>query len=242
MLIIPAIDLLGGKAVRLRQGDMDDYKIYFNDPAEAAVQFRELGINRLHIVDLDGAKKGEMTNFDTIKRIIREADMEIEVGGGIRNMDRIKAYFDIGVKYAILGTVVIKDPEFVKKAAETYPDRIILGVDAKDGYVATEGWYETSETKAEDVLKTYAGYSIESVIYTDISRDGMLQGLNIEATAALADKSPWGVIASGGLKDISDVKALKELNHPNIKGTIAGKAFYEGTIDLKEAAAIITAG
>lgn len=235
MLIIPAIDLLGGKAVRLRQGNMDDYKVYFEDPAEAAAQFKELGIKRLHIVDLDGAKKGEMTNFGVIKRIIKNTDMEIEVGGGIRSLDRLKAYFDIGVKYGILGTVVIKDPEFVKKAAELYPERIILGVDAKDGYVATEGWYETSETKAEDVLEAYRGYGIESVIYTDISRDGMLQGLNIKATAALANKSPWGVIASGGLKDISDVNALRELNHPNIKGTIAGKAFYEGKIDLKEA-------
>lgn len=240
MLIIPAIDLLGGKAVRLRQGDMDDYKVYFDNPAEAAEKFSELGIKRLHIVDLDGARKGEMTNFNIIKEIIKKTDMEIEVGGGIRNMERLEAYFDIGVKYAILGTVVIKDPEFVKQAAKTYPNRVILGVDAKDGYVATEGWYETSETKAIDVLKNFHGYEIESVIYTDISRDGMLQGLNIDSTAELADNSPWGVIASGGLKDITDVKKLAELKHPNIKGTIAGKAFYEGTIDLKEAMGYLT--
>jgi phosphoribosylformimino-5-aminoimidazole carboxamide ribotide isomerase len=235
MLIIPAIDLLGGKAVRLRQGDMDDYKVYFEDPALAAAQFREMGVTRLHIVDLDGAKKGETTNFHVIRRVIEEAGMDVEVGGGIRNMERLVAYFDAGVKYAILGTVVIKDPDFVKEAAAKYPGRIILGVDAKNGHVATEGWYETSETKAAEVLEIYKGLSIESVIYTDIGRDGMLTGINLESTAELADSSPWPVIASGGLKDIEDVKALKKLNHPNIKGTIAGKAFYEGKIDLKEA-------
>ncbi|WP_022851429.1 1-(5-phosphoribosyl)-5-[(5-phosphoribosylamino)methylideneamino]imidazole-4-carboxamide isomerase [Limisalsivibrio acetivorans] len=235
MLIIPAIDLLGGRAVRLRQGDMDDYKVYFEDPAEAAKQFRDLGVKRLHIVDLDGAKKGDTVNFPVIERIVKEADMEVEVGGGIRNMDRMHAYFDIGVRYAILGTVVIKDPGFVKEAAKAFPGRIILGVDAKDGFVATEGWYEKSDITAAEVLEEYSGLDYESVIYTDISRDGMLTGINIEATSALADKSPNPVIASGGLKDITDIKALKKLNHPNIKGCIAGKAFYEGKIDLKEA-------
>lgn len=194
MLIIPAIDLLNGKAVRLRQGNMDDFTVYFDNPLDAAKQFADMGVKRLHIVDLDGAKKGEATNFDLIEKIVAKAGMDIEVGGGIRNMDRLKAYFNIGVKYGILGTVVVKDPEFVKEAMKTYPDRIILGVDAKDGYVATEGWYEKSSVTAADLINSYAGYTAESVIYTDIARDGMLTGINIEATIKLAEDIKYPVI------------------------------------------------
>ena len=240
MLIIPAIDLLDSKAVRLKQGDMDDYKVYFENSVDAAKQFYEMGIRRLHIVDLDGARKGETTNFDTIERIVKEVDMDVEVGGGIRNMDRLQQYFNIGVKYAILGTVVVKDPDFVFEAMEKHPGRIILGVDAKGGYVATEGWYETSSVTAGELIHKYKDYQAESVIYTDISRDGMLSGINIEATAALADSSPFPVIASGGLKGIEDIEKLVKLNNKNIYGAIAGKAFYEGQIDLKEAMELAT--
>lgn len=235
MEIIPAIDLLGGKAVRLRQGDMDDYTVYYDDPADAAKKFSEVGVKRLHIVDLDGAKKGETTNYNTIERIIKSVDMKVEVGGGIRDMAKLEAYFNLGVSYGILGTVIVKNPEFVKEALAKYPGRIIMGVDAKNGMVATEGWYETSSMTAAELLENFRGLNAESVIFTDIGRDGMLTGINIEATSALADSSPFPVIASGGLKGNIDIEMLKELKHSNIKGCIVGKAFYEGKIDLKKA-------
>lgn len=233
MLIIPAIDLLGGKAVRLRQGNMDDFVVYFNDPLDAAKMFADMGVKRLHIVDLDGAKKGETTNFKLIEKIVCKAGMNIEVGGGIRNMQRLESYFNIGVKYGILGTVVVKDPDFVKEAMNSYAGRVILGVDAKDGFVATEGWYEKSTVTAAELINSYKGYKAESVIYTDISRDGMLTGINTEATIKLALEIDYPVIASGGLKGIEDIEALN--GHDGILGAITGKAFYEGKIDLKEA-------
>ena len=235
MLIIPAIDLLGGRAVRLRQGDMDDYKIYFDNPAEAAKKFQDAGVKRLHIVDLDGAKKGDTVNFDIIEKIVSATDMEIEVGGGIRDMARLESYFDIGVKYGILGTVVVKNPDFVKEAMSKYPSRIVLGVDAKDGYVATEGWYEKSTVRAAELINSYSGYTAESVIYTDISRDGMLTGININATVELAGQISYPVIASGGLKDITDIRMLSEEGDANIGGCIIGKAYYEGNISLEDA-------
>lgn len=233
MLIIPAIDLLNAKAVRLKQGDMDDFTVYYDNPLDAAKMFADMGVKRLHIVDLDGAKKGETTNFSLIEKMVATAGMDIEVGGGIRDMKKLKAYFEIGVKFGILGTVVVKNPEFVKEAMSEFPDRIILGVDAKDGYVATEGWYEKSTVTAVELINSYEGYSAESVIYTDISRDGMLTGINIEATLSLAESIKYPVIASGGLKGIEDIKALQ--GKKGILGAITGKAFYEGKIDLKEA-------
>ncbi|MGE4267732.1 MAG: 1-(5-phosphoribosyl)-5-[(5-phosphoribosylamino)methylideneamino]imidazole-4-carboxamide isomerase [Deferribacterales bacterium] len=233
MLIIPAIDLLNAKAVRLKQGDMDDFTVYYDNPLDAAKMFADMGVRRLHIVDLDGAKKGETTNFSLIEKMVATAGMDIEVGGGIRDMEKLKAYFEIGVKYGILGTVVVKNPEFVKEAMSEYPGRIILGVDAKDGYVATEGWYEKSTVTAAELINSYEGYSAESVIYTDISRDGMLTGINIEATLKLAESIKYPVIASGGLKGIEDIRALQ--GEKGILGAITGKAFYEGKIDLKEA-------
>lgn len=233
MLILPAIDLLGGKAVRLKQGDMDDFKKYYDDPVDAAKQFADSGVTRIHIVDLDGAKSGDTTNFNVIERIAGTIDLKIEVGGGIRNLDRIKSYKEIGVDFAILGTAIIKDPEFTKAALTAYPDQVILGIDAKDGYVATDGWYEKSSQTAIETALQYADYKAESIIYTDIARDGMLQGLNIEKTLELADASPFPIIASGGLKGIGDVEALIGKN--NIHGCIVGKAFYEGKISLTEA-------
>jgi phosphoribosylformimino-5-aminoimidazole carboxamide ribotide isomerase len=233
MLILPAIDLLGGKAVRLKQGDMDDFTVYYDNPLDAAKMFADMGVKRLHIVDLDGARKGEATNCNLIEKIVAQAGMEIEVGGGIRNMERLEAYFNIGVKYGILGTVVVKDPKFVMEAMKKYPRRIILGVDSKEGYVATEGWYEKSELTAVELINSYEGYVAESVIYTDIMRDGMLSGINLEATISLAENINYPVIASGGLKGIEDIKALQ--GKKNILGAITGKAFYEGKIDLEEA-------
>lgn len=233
MLIIPAIDLLNGNAVRLKQGDMDDYKKYFNNPLDAAKIFTDNGIKRMHIVDLDGAKSGDTINFKVIESIANNVNIEMEVGGGIRNIDRINSYFNIGVKYVILGTAVVKNPDFVKEALEEFPNRVILGVDAKDGFVATDGWYEKSNISALEAIETYKDYDVESIIYTDISRDGMLKGLNVEKTVELSEKAPFPVIASGGLKDINDIIALK--GNKNILGCIVGKAFYEGKIDLKQA-------
>ena len=233
MLIIPAIDLLNGNAVRLKQGDMDDYKKYFNNPLDAAKIFTDNGIKRMHIVDLDGAKSGDTINFKVIESIANNVNIEMEVGGGIRNIERINSYFNIGVKYAILGTAVVKNPDFVKAALEEFPDRVILGIDAKDGFVATDGWYEKSNISALEAIEIYKDFKVESIIYTDISRDGMLKGLNVGKTVELSEKAPFPVIASGGLKNIDDVIALK--GNKNIKGCIVGKAFYEGKIDLKQA-------
>jgi len=233
MIIIPAIDLLGGKAVRLRQGDMADFTVYYDNPLDAAKKFADMGVKRLHIVDLDGARKGETTNFDLIEKIVAKAGMDIEVGGGIRSFEKLEAYFDIGVKYGILGTVVVKDPNFVKEAMKKYPHRIILGIDSKDGFVATDGWYEKSELTAVRLIESYKGYCAESVIYTDIMRDGMLSGINIEATIKLAECIDYPVIASGGLKGIDDIQALE--GKKGILGAITGKAYYEGKIDLAEA-------
>jgi phosphoribosylformimino-5-aminoimidazole carboxamide ribotide isomerase len=233
MLILPAIDLLGGNAVRLKQGDMDDSKKYFDNPLDVAKIFADAGVKRIHIVDLDGAKSGDTVNFKIIENIVTKVNLQVEVGGGIRNLDRIQAYKNIGVSYFILGTAVIKNPDFTKEALKNYPNQIILGIDAKDGFVATDGWYKKSDKTAIEAILNYKDYMAESVIYTDISRDGMLQGINIEKTIELASNSPFPVIASGGLKGIDDILALKDKK--NIYGCIIGKAFYEGKVDIKEA-------
>ncbi|TYB32266.1 MAG: 1-(5-phosphoribosyl)-5-[(5-phosphoribosylamino)methylideneamino]imidazole-4-carboxamide isomerase [Flexistipes sinusarabici] len=232
MLIIPAIDLLDAKVVRLKKGDMKDYKIYSDNPVDTAAAFQKMGVKRLHIVDLDGAKKGESVNFDVIQQIIRHTDMEVEVGGGIRTIERAEAYFALGVKYVILGTTAIKDIPLTKKIASAYPGRVILGMDARNGVLSAEGWYEDSKLTVDDLISEYENTPFESVIYTDILRDGMLQGINVEKTRQLAAKSPFGIIASGGLKSEDDVYELQNID--NIKGCIVGKAFYEGLIDIGE--------
>lgn len=239
MLVIPAIDIYDGKAVRLEKGDMEKRKEYFDNPLDAAKYFQDLGIRRIHIVDLNGAKDGKTTNFKVIEKIVIATNLIIEVGGGIRDEERVKGYFDLGVSFAILGTATVKNPPFVKEMLAKYPERIILGIDAKDGYVATEGWYEKSDMTVVDVLTIYDGYKPESVIYTDISRDGMLTGINIDATVKLSKNTNFNIIASGGLKGLDDIKMLKESG--KIYGCIVGKAFYEGKIDLLEAMEIANA-
>lgn len=232
MLIIPAIDLLDARVVRLKKGNMKDFKIYSDDPVATAAEFQQMGVKRLHIVDLDGAKKGESVNFDVIEGIIRNTDMEVEVGGGIRTIERAEAYFALGVKYVILGTTAIKDVELTKKIATAHPGRLILGMDARDGVLSAEGWYEDSSLTVDNLISEYKNTPFESVIYTDILRDGMLQGINIDRTRDLAAKSPFGVIASGGFKSEDELYELQRVK--NIKGCIVGKAFYEGLIDIKE--------
>jgi len=230
MVILPAIDLKDGKAVRLNKGLMESAKIYSDEPWQVAKHFEELGSEWLHLVDLNGAFAGEPKNLEQIKKIRENCNLKMELGGGIRDEDTIKMYLDLGVDRVILGSVAVKNPDFVKDMASKYP--IVVGVDAIDGMVAVEGWAEVSQMKATDLAKEFADAGVEAIICTDVSRDGMLSGVNIEFTKSIAEASKLPTIASGGLKDIEDIKRLIDAR---IYGTIVGKAFYEGTLDLKEA-------
>ena len=230
MTILPAIDLKDGKAVRLSKGLMDSAKIYSDEPWEVAKHFEELGSEWVHLVDLNGAFAGEPKNLEQIKKIRENTNLKLELGGGIRDEETIKMYLDLGINRVILGSVAVKNPDFVKEMAKKYP--IVVGIDAIDGMVAVEGWAEVSQMKATDLAREFANAGVEAIICTDVGRDGMLTGINIEFTKAIKEASGLETIASGGLKDINDIKALIEAE---IDGTIVGKAFYEGTLDLKEA-------
>ncbi len=230
MTILPAIDLKDGKAVRLTKGLMESAKIYSSEPWEVAKKFEEMGSKWVHLVDLNGAFAGEPKNLEQIKKIRKNTNLKLELGGGIRDEDTIKMYLDLGINRLILGSIAVKDPDFVKEMAEKYP--IVVGIDAIDGYVAVEGWAKTSQMKATNLAKEFANCGVEAIICTDVGRDGTLSGVNIEFTKAIKEASRIETIASGGVKDINDIKALLEAN---IDGVIIGKAFYEGKIDLKEA-------
>ena len=230
MEILPAIDLKNGFAVRLKKGEMNSAKIYSDKPWELAEKFADLGAKWLHIVDLDGAFAGEAKNAKTIEKIVKSTNLKIEVGGGIRDEERIKFYKNSGVSRFILGSAALKNPEFVKQMAKKY--KIAVGIDAKNGFVATEGWAEVSNIKACELAKIYADAGVEAIICTDISKDGMLSGVHVKFSEEIA-KSGIKTIASGGVKDLSDIKALKQSG--KIYGVIVGKAYYEGSIDLKEA-------
>ncbi|WP_456057810.1 1-(5-phosphoribosyl)-5-[(5-phosphoribosylamino)methylideneamino]imidazole-4-carboxamide isomerase [Campylobacter hominis] len=231
MEILPAIDLKNGFAVRLKKGEMNSAKIYSDKPWELAEKFSDLGAKWLHIVDLDGAFAGEAKNAKTIEKIVKSTNLKIEVGGGIRDEERIKFYKNSGVSRFILGSAALKNPEFVKQMAKKY--KIAVGIDAKNGFVATEGWAEVSNIKACELAKIYADAGVEAIICTDISKDGMLSGVNVKFSEEIAKSSGIKTIASGGVKDLSDIKALKQSS--KIYGVIVGKAYYEGSIDLKEA-------
>ena len=231
MEIFPAIDLKQGCAVRLSKGEMQSAKIYSKDPCELAKKFEDLGAKWLHLVDLDGAFAGEAVNFKAIERIVKSTCLRVEVGGGIRDEARIKEYLSLGVDRFILGSAALKNPDFVKQMAKLY--RIVVGIDAKEGLVATEGWAELSRVKATDLARDYADAGVCAIICTDISRDGMLSGVNVEFSRSIAEASGIDTIASGGVKDMSDIIALK--NAELIAGVIVGKAYYEGTLDLKKA-------
>lgn len=238
--IIPAIDLKAGQCVRLKQGRMQDTTVYHQDPVVAAKKWLDAGARRLHIVDLDGAFAGEPMNRKPIESICLACpDLHIQVGGGIRTIKTLEAYFASGVHYAILGTSAVKNPSFVCQASDHYPQQVILGVDAKAGKVALEGWDEASTLSAGDLVGHFAAQPLAAIIYTDISRDGMLQGVNIEETTALAECSPFPVIASGGVKNLADIKALHQA-HSNIRGVIAGRALYSGDLVLSEALSFIS--
>ncbi|MDR0408289.1 MAG: 1-(5-phosphoribosyl)-5-[(5-phosphoribosylamino)methylideneamino]imidazole-4-carboxamide isomerase [Campylobacteraceae bacterium] len=231
MEILPAIDLKDGFAVRLNKGLMDSAKIYSQKPWEIAKKFEDLGAKWLHLVDLNGAFAGEPKNLEVIEKIRQTTKLKIELGGGIRDENTIKRYINLGIDRVILGSIAQKNPEFVKSVAKKYP--IVVGIDAIDGYVAIQGWAETSNIKADKLAKEYANVGVEAIICTDVSKDGMLSGVNVDFTLEIANASGIPTIASGGVKDINDIKAL--LKTRKIDGVIVGKAYYEGTINLKEA-------
>lgn len=236
MLLIPAIDLKDGKCVRLRQGRMDDATIFSDDPVAMAQRWVDAGCSRLHVVDLNGAVAGFPVNADLIGHIAEAfPDLEIQVGGGIRTYDVIQTYLDVGVDYVIIGTQAVRAPDFVDNACLEFPGHIIVGLDAKEGLVATDGWAKTSARTAVEMALRFEEAGVEAVVFTDIGRDGMLRGVNVEATRALAREVELPVIASGGVSSLADVEALCAAAGDGIMGAIVGRALYEGTIDLAEA-------
>ncbi|UFH58851.1 1-(5-phosphoribosyl)-5-[(5-phosphoribosylamino)methylideneamino]imidazole-4-carboxamide isomerase [Sulfurovum mangrovi] len=230
MTILPAIDLKDGKAVRLSKGLMDSAKIYSDEPWQVAKRFEELGSQWVHLVDLNGAFAGKPENLEQIKKIRENCNLKLELGGGIRDEETIKMYLELGIDRLILGSIAVKNPAFVKEMAAKYP--IVVGIDAIDGMVAVEGWGEVSDMKATDLAREFANAGVEAIICTDVGRDGMMTGVNIDFTLSIKEASGVETIASGGLKDMRDINALIEAG---IDGTIVGKAFYEGTLDLEEA-------
>lgn len=236
MLIIPAIDLKDGECVRLLQGRMEDSTVFSDDPVAMAADWVNAGARRLHLVDLNGAFAGEPVNGGIVKAIAEAyPDLPIQIGGGIRSFETIQAYLDAGVQYVIIGTKAVKEPEFVFEACKRFPGHIIVGLDAKDGKVAIDGWAEVTDVDVIDLAKQFKEAGVSAIVYTDISRDGMMQGVNVEATARLAQECGIEVIASGGVTNIEDVRALAKVADTGICGAITGRAIYEGTLDLSEA-------
>lgn len=244
MLVIPAIDLKDGKCVRLRKGVMDDSTVFSDDPVAMAKQWVDQGGRRLHLVDLNGAFAGEPVNGDVVTAIAKAyPDMPIQIGGGIRSASTIEYYLNAGVNYVIIGTKAVKEPEFVTEMCKAFAGHIIVGLDAKAGLVATDGWAEVSDVKATELAKRFEQDGVSSIVYTDIDRDGMMQGVNVEATVAMAEASSLPVIASGGITDLSDIEALlaQSQQGAGICGAITGRAIYENTLNLAEAQALCDA-
>jgi phosphoribosylformimino-5-aminoimidazole carboxamide ribotide isomerase len=233
--ILPAIDLKDGVAVRLTHGLMDTAKIYSNEPYEVAKKFEEMGSKWLHLVDLNGAFAGEPKNLEQIQKIRENCNLKLELGGGIRDEDTIKQYCDLGVDRVILGSIALKNPQFVKQMCKKYS--VVVGIDAIDGYVAVEGWAEKSTMRATDLAKEFASAGVEAIICTDVGRDGTLSGVNVDFTLDIARASGVDTIASGGVKNLHDIELL--LQSKEVSGVIVGKAYYEGTLDLKEAFKIV---
>ncbi len=238
MIVIPAIDLKDGQCVRLKQGRMEDSTVFSDDPVSVAGVWVAKGARRLHIVDLNGAFAGTPVNAEIVTAITQKyPDVPVQIGGGIRTLEHIKFYIDAGVSYVIIGTQAVKNPAFVEQACQLYPGKIIVGIDAMDGMVATEGWAEISEVTATDLAEKFSGMGVSAIVYTDIARDGMMKGVNIEATKELAEDSPIPIIASGGISKLADVAALREASETEygagIMGVITGRAIYEGSLDLE---------
>ena len=237
MLLIPAIDLKDGHCVRLKQGDMDQSTTFGEDPAAMARSWVDKGARRLHLVDLNGAFAGKPKNEMAIRKILKEVGGEIDVqlGGGIRDLDTIERYLDAGLRYVIIGTAAVKNPGFLQDACTAFGGHIIVGLDAKDGKVATDGWSKLTGHEVVDLAKKFEDWGVESIIYTDIGRDGMLSGINIEATVRLAQALHTPVIASGGLSNIADIERLLDVEDEGIEGVICGRAIYTGDLDFTSA-------
>ena len=236
MLIIPAIDLKDGQCVRLRQGLMDDSTVFSDAPVAMAQRWVEAGCRRLHLVDLNGAFAGEPVNGEVVTAIAAAyPQLPIQIGGGIRSLETIEHYVRAGVSYVIIGTKAVKEPAFVAEACAAFPGKVIVGLDAKDGLVATDGWAEVSTIQAADLARRFESDGVAAIVYTDIARDGMMQGVNVEATVAMAKASTIPVIASGGITNLDDIRALKAVSGQGICGAITGRAIYEGTLDVAEA-------
>jgi phosphoribosylformimino-5-aminoimidazole carboxamide ribotide isomerase len=239
MLLIPAIDLKDGRCVRLKQGDMNRATVFSDDPAATARRWLELGARRLHLVDLDGAFAGRPRNRAAIESIVDAvgAEIPVQIGGGIRDLDTIERYLDRGIAYVIIGTAAVKNPGFLHDACGAFPGQVIVGLDAKDGKVATDGWSKLTGHDVLDLARKFEGYGVEAVVYTDIGRDGMLTGVNVEATVRLARGLSVPVIASGGVASLEDVDALCAIEHEGIDAAIVGRAIYEGALDFAAAQA-----
>lgn len=236
MLFIPAIDLKDGKCVRLRQGRMEDTTVFSDSPVEMAKQWVEEGARRLHLVDLNGAFEGKPVNGKVIEAIAEKfPEIPVQIGGGIREIATVEAYLHAGVEYCIIGTKAVEEPEFIVELCKLFPSHIIVGIDAKNAMVATEGWAEVSNVSAIDLAKQFEQAGVSAIVYTDISRDGMMQGLNLDATVGLAENISIPVIASGGMTNMDDVKAVSAKESSGIMGAILGRSIYEGTINLAEA-------
>lgn len=237
MLLIPAIDLKEGRCVRLKQGLMDQATVFSDNPAETALHWVKQGARRLHLVDLDGAFAGRPENAEAITAILQAVsqDVPVQLGGGIRNLQTIEHYLNLGLRYVIIGTAAVKNPEFVREACKKFAGHIIVGLDAKDGMVAVDGWATVTDHHVIDLSKRFEDDGVNSIIYTDIGRDGMMSGVNIEATVKLAEAVDIPVIASGGLTDLNDIRALCAVEKSGVAGAITGRAIYEGSIDFSQA-------
>ena len=236
MIIIPAIDLKDGQCVRLRKGIMEDTTVFSNDPTEMASKWVAEGARRLHLVDLNGAFEGKPINADCVNEITRSfPNLPVQIGGGIRDLQTANAYIEAGISYLIIGTMAVTNPDFVEKLCDEFPNKIIVGLDANNGLVATDGWAKQTDIDVVELSKKYEQFGVNSIVYTDIARDGMMQGVNVEATANLAKKTSIPIIASGGITNLDDIAALLKNAHHGIMGAITGRAIYEGQLDFNDA-------
>lgn len=238
LIVFPAIDLKAGQVVRLAEGDMDRATVYGDDPADQAGIFADAGAEHVHVVDLDGAFAGEAKNADAIEAIVQGFPGHVQLGGGIRNRANVERWFEVGVARIVIGTAALTDPDFVKEVARDFPGGIVVAVDAKGGFVATQGWAETSEVSVIDMARRFEDAGVAALLFTDVGRDGLLKGCNIEATVDLARATDIPVIASGGVKGIADIHALNIHAETGIEGVITGRALYDGTLDLATALAL----
>ena len=235
MLIIPAVDIKSGRCVRLLQGREDSETVFGHDPSAMAARWEAEGAQLLHVVDLDGAFKRSPQNIEAVKRIVDSVNIPIQLGGGIRNMETVSMFLNLGVRRVIIGTEAIRNPVLVEEACRAFPDRIVAGIDARDGMVAIEGWTETTKRNAIEVARSFEGLGLAGIVFTDIHKDGMQSGPNVKETKRLAESVSTPIIASGGVNDIDDIKALVAIERAGVIGVITGRALYEGTLVLKDA-------